>query len=240
MPERQSESASVFDAAVAHICALQTSGHHVILGVWSDGSRDRLCGVLSDHGSKKPVAITRLTDIYALKRGTDAAVWGLEAGFVAGELAVVSEGDIGAARARRHLGAKRPADRRRPGGARTPVSKRCPTSGRPCSTRSRCRSGLPIRAPAGRSGGSGAAKPRRLRPSPTRVRTGTRQAPVPMPAQRLAMGAQGPMALTRSADAEPSSRYPAAGRVHRSASAAAPAQPLCRAGAGFLDVQAQN
>ena len=72
-PERADETASVFDAAVAHIRDLQGSGHHVILGAWSDGSRDRLCGVLTDHGLKKPVAITRLTDVYALKRGTDAA-----------------------------------------------------------------------------------------------------------------------------------------------------------------------
>ena len=112
-PERQAESASVFDAAVAHIRDLQGSGHHVILGAWSDGSRDRLCGVLSDHGMRKPVAITRLTDIYALKRGADAAVavWGLEAGFTAGELAVVSEGDIlGDRLVRQKRKAKRPQD----------------------------------------------------------------------------------------------------------------------------------
>ncbi|WP_204307047.1 hypothetical protein, partial [Klebsiella aerogenes] len=68
----------------------------MILGSWSEGSRDRLSGVLADHGLRKPVAITRLPDVYALKRGSDiaSAVWGLEAGFTAGELAVVSEGDI--------------------------------------------------------------------------------------------------------------------------------------------------
>jgi transcription-repair coupling factor (superfamily II helicase) len=112
-PERADETASVFDAAVAHIRDLQGSGHHVILGAWSDGSRDRLCGVLTDHGLRKPVAITRLTDVYALKRGTDAAVavWGLEAGFTAGELAVVSEGDIlGDRLVRQKRKAKRPQD----------------------------------------------------------------------------------------------------------------------------------
>jgi transcription-repair coupling factor (superfamily II helicase) len=112
-PERSDENTSVFDAAVAHIRDLQGSGHHVILGAWSDGSRDRLCGVLTDHGLKKPVAITRLTDVYALKRGTDAAVavWGLESGFIAGELAVVSEGDIlGDRLVRQKRKAKRPQD----------------------------------------------------------------------------------------------------------------------------------
>jgi transcription-repair coupling factor (superfamily II helicase) len=112
-PERANESASVFDAAVAHIRDLQGSGHHVILGSWSDGSRDRLCGVLADHGLRKPVAITRLSDVYALKRGADSAVavWGLEAGFTVGELAVVSEGDIlGDRLVRQKRKAKRPQD----------------------------------------------------------------------------------------------------------------------------------
>ncbi|WP_342164478.1 transcription-repair coupling factor [Methylobacterium sp. SD21] len=112
-PERADEHAAVFDAAVAHIRDLQGSGHHVILGSWSDGSRDRLCGVLADHGLRKPVAITRLADVYALKRGTDTAVavWGLEAGFTVGELAVVSEGDIlGDRLVRQKRKAKRPQD----------------------------------------------------------------------------------------------------------------------------------
>ena len=112
-PERAEESASVFDAAVAHVRDLQGSGHHVILGSWSDGSRDRLCGVLTDHGLRKPVSITRLSDVYALKRGTDVAVavWGLEAGFTAGQLAVVAEGDIlGDRLVRPKRKAKRPQD----------------------------------------------------------------------------------------------------------------------------------
>ena len=81
---------------MAHIKDLQGSGHHVILGSWSDGSRDRLCGVLADHGLKKPLEINTLTAINALKRGTDVAVavWGLESGFVIDRLAVVSEGDV--------------------------------------------------------------------------------------------------------------------------------------------------
>ncbi|GJE55861.1 Transcription-repair-coupling factor [Methylobacterium thuringiense] len=112
-PERADEAASVFDAAVAHIKELQGSGHHVILGSWSDGSRDRLCGVLSDHGLKKPMEINTLTAVNALKRGTDVAVavWGLESGFVIDRLAVVSEGDIlGDRLVRQKRRSKRPQD----------------------------------------------------------------------------------------------------------------------------------
>ncbi len=95
-PERAQESASVFEATVAHVRDLQASGYHVILGSWSEGSRERLCGVLADHGLPKPKSVTRLSDVMALKRGTDlaVAVWGLESGFTAGQLAVIAEGDI--------------------------------------------------------------------------------------------------------------------------------------------------
>ncbi len=112
-PERADESASVFDATVAHIRDLQGSGHHVILGSWSDGSRDRLCGVLADHGLKKPIEINTLAAVNALKRGTDVAVavWGLESGFTIDRLAVVSEGDIlGDRLVRQKRKAKRPQD----------------------------------------------------------------------------------------------------------------------------------
>ena len=112
-PERADEAASVFDATVAHIRELQGSGHHVILGSWSDGSRDRLCGVLADHGLKKPIAINTLAAVNALKRGTDVAVavWGLDTGFTIDRLAVVSEGDIlGDRLVRQKRRSKRPQD----------------------------------------------------------------------------------------------------------------------------------
>ena len=111
--ERADETASVFDAAVAHVKELQGSGHHVILASWSDGSRDRLCGVLTDHGLKKPVSINTLTAVNALKRGTDmaVAVWGLDSGFVVDKLAVISEGDIlGDRLVRQKRKSKRPQD----------------------------------------------------------------------------------------------------------------------------------
>ena len=112
-PERAEEGISVFDAAVAHIRDLQASGHHVILGSWSDGSRDRLCGVLTDHGLKKPIEINTFAAVNALKRGTDVAVavWGLEAGFTLDKLAVVAEGDIlGDRLVRQKRKSKRPQD----------------------------------------------------------------------------------------------------------------------------------
>src|SRR5690606_10402439 len=44
--ERADENANVFEAVVRHIRDLQGAGRRVILGSWSDGSRERLCHVL--------------------------------------------------------------------------------------------------------------------------------------------------------------------------------------------------
>ena len=56
--ERAEEGANVFEAAVRHIRDLQGPGTRVILGAWSEGSRERLCHVLQDHELRqtKPVA----------------------------------------------------------------------------------------------------------------------------------------------------------------------------------------
>jgi transcription-repair coupling factor (superfamily II helicase) len=95
--ERAEEGTNVFDAAVAHVRALQAAGKRVILGAWSEGSRERLCHVLHDHGLTQTKPVSRLVDALALpnpKTDVAVSVWGLEAGFEAGDLAVLSEQDI--------------------------------------------------------------------------------------------------------------------------------------------------
>ncbi|HEX2137315.1 MAG TPA: CarD family transcriptional regulator, partial [Microvirga sp.] len=93
--ERAEESVNVFEAAVAHVRALQGQGRRVVLGAWSEGSRERLCHVLADHDLRQTKPVARLADALALPQTEVAvAVWGLEAGFEAGDLAVVSEQDI--------------------------------------------------------------------------------------------------------------------------------------------------
>jgi len=94
-PERADESINVFEAAVTHIRALQGQGRRVIVAGWSDGSRERLSGVLAEHGLKASEVVSSLAQALALPREKIAlAVIGLETGFEAGELAVVGEQDI--------------------------------------------------------------------------------------------------------------------------------------------------
>jgi transcription-repair coupling factor (superfamily II helicase) len=94
-PERADDSGNVFDAAVAHIRALQGQKKRVIVAAWSDGSRERLRTVLADHGLTRASEVAALAHFTAL-RGDEAAfaVWGLEAGFETADLAVDGEQDI--------------------------------------------------------------------------------------------------------------------------------------------------
>jgi transcription-repair coupling factor (superfamily II helicase) len=110
--ERADENANVFDAAVTHVRALQADGRRVVLAAWSEGSRERLCHVLDDHGLKQTKPVGRLAETGTLGRNEVAvAVWGLEAGFEAGDLAVLSEQDIlGDRLVRPKRRAKRPQD----------------------------------------------------------------------------------------------------------------------------------
>lgn len=110
--ERADNAGSVFDAAVAHVKALEKDGKRVILSAWSEGSRERLAHVLADHGLKTVQMTGSLRAAFDLKPGTTAlAVWGFETGFEAGKLAVVGEQDIlGDRLVRPRRKAKRPQD----------------------------------------------------------------------------------------------------------------------------------
>ncbi|KRE11164.1 transcription-repair coupling factor [Bosea sp. Root381] len=110
--ERADNAGSVFDAAVAHVKALEKDGKRVILSAWSEGSRERLAHVLADHGLKNVQMTGSLRAAFDLKPGTTAlAVWGFETGFEAGKLAVVGEQDIlGDRLVRPRRKAKRPQD----------------------------------------------------------------------------------------------------------------------------------
>jgi len=93
--ERAEEGTNVFDAVSAHVRDLQSAGHKVVVAAWSEGSRERLGGVLADHGlaGLKPVRSRR--EAAELPPGeAGIAVFGIESGFELDELAVISEQDI--------------------------------------------------------------------------------------------------------------------------------------------------
>ncbi len=94
-PERTDEAANVFNAAVEHIHALQKNGKRVLVAGWTDGSRDRLKGVLHEHGLKWIELVGSLHQVFGIKREHVAmGVMALEHGFEAGDLAVIAEQDL--------------------------------------------------------------------------------------------------------------------------------------------------
>ncbi len=94
-PERADENANVFQAAADHMRVLIEAGKQVIVAGWSDGSRERLSHVLSDHGLKHQDLVSSLIQARGVKKGVVAlAVIGLEQGFETDDLAVIGEQDI--------------------------------------------------------------------------------------------------------------------------------------------------
>ncbi len=94
-PERAREDANVFEAAVEHAKALRGDGKRVIVAAWSDGSRERLGGVLAEHGLKPTHLASSYRAALSLSHNTvGLAVMGLEHGFETDDLAIVGEQDI--------------------------------------------------------------------------------------------------------------------------------------------------
>ena len=95
LEDRQKPDGNVFDAAKAHIEALTKDKKRVILATWTEGSAERLAGVLADHG----VGGLAKVESYAaaLSRPKDrasTAVIPVERGFETEGLAVISEQDL--------------------------------------------------------------------------------------------------------------------------------------------------
>jgi transcription-repair coupling factor (superfamily II helicase) len=94
-PERLQPDGNVFEAVKGHVEALQTAGKRVTIALWSDGARDRMSHVLTDHRIFNLVNVAGWPDAQARPRSEVAlAVLGLEAGFETADAAVIGEQDI--------------------------------------------------------------------------------------------------------------------------------------------------
>jgi len=94
-PERTGGNLNVFQAAADHLKALQTAGQRVLVASWTDGSAERMGGVLSDHGL---AAIRKVKDWPEALKLHQSAVGltclGIERGFEAPGFVVLSEQDV--------------------------------------------------------------------------------------------------------------------------------------------------
>ena len=85
----------MFDAVVAHAKRLRGESKRVIVACWSNGARERLATLLSEHGIGETKRVESFADILREPRDVTAmAVLPLETGFEAPGLAVIGEQDI--------------------------------------------------------------------------------------------------------------------------------------------------
>lgn len=94
-PERTSGTLNVFQAAADHLLALQSAGKRVLVASWTDGSAERMGGVLSDHGVTAIRRVGNWPDALKLDtRAAGLACLGIEHGFETPDFAVISEQDV--------------------------------------------------------------------------------------------------------------------------------------------------
>jgi transcription-repair coupling factor (superfamily II helicase) len=94
-PER-SQNANVYEAVVEHIAGLRRAKRKVVLASYSAGARERLKGLLADHGLKKAVEAETWQDAQgvAATGAVALSVLPLDHGFSTADLALLTEQDM--------------------------------------------------------------------------------------------------------------------------------------------------
>jgi len=94
-PERQGGNLNVFQAAADHLKALQAAGKRVLVASWTDGSAERVGGVMSDHGVTPIRKVSDWPEALKLDKTAFAiACLGVERGFEGKDFALLSEQDV--------------------------------------------------------------------------------------------------------------------------------------------------
>jgi transcription-repair coupling factor (superfamily II helicase) len=94
-PER-SQNANVYEAVVDHVADLRRAKKKVVLASYSRGSRERLKGLLADHGLKKAVEAETWQEALGGSGGgaVALAVLPLDRGFTTADIALLTEQDM--------------------------------------------------------------------------------------------------------------------------------------------------
>ena len=93
--ERAAGDVNVFDALVEHVAALRKAKRRVVIASWSEGSRDRLQHVLSDHGLDRQERAADWAAVDALPKDVVAlVVLGVESGIETDEFVIIGEQDV--------------------------------------------------------------------------------------------------------------------------------------------------
>src|ERR671912_550296 len=92
-PER-AQQANVYEAVAAHVKGLKKGGRKVVLASYTRGARERLLGLLEDHGLKSLKLADSWQDALASKASAALLVLPLDHGFTAADFAVLTEQDM--------------------------------------------------------------------------------------------------------------------------------------------------
>jgi transcription-repair coupling factor (superfamily II helicase) len=86
---------NLYDSVREHMAAEAKAGRRVVVAAWTTGSRDRLGGLLKDHGVKGLETVESWAEMEALDKGKSAlVVLGLDHGFTSPTLSLITEQDI--------------------------------------------------------------------------------------------------------------------------------------------------
>ena len=93
--ERTTEDVNVFDAVLKHIADIRKQKKRILVACWSEGARERLLQVLSDHGLKNGVTVNTYRETIGLEANKIAfGLLSIESGFEIDNLVVIGEQDI--------------------------------------------------------------------------------------------------------------------------------------------------
>jgi transcription-repair coupling factor (superfamily II helicase) len=92
-PER-AQQANVYEAVAKHVADLRRSGHKVVLASYTRGARERLSGLLEDHGLKAQKLANSWQEALGSKTQPALLVLPLDHGFTTPDVAVLTEQDM--------------------------------------------------------------------------------------------------------------------------------------------------
>ncbi|MFL6764932.1 MAG: transcription-repair coupling factor [Sphingomicrobium sp.] len=92
-PER-TQQANVYEAVAKHVGELRKSGHKVVLASYTRGARERLSGLLEEHGLKAQKLADSWQEALGTKTQPALLVLPLDHGFTTPDLAVLTEQDM--------------------------------------------------------------------------------------------------------------------------------------------------
>ncbi len=92
-PER-AQNVNIYEAVVAHAAKLRKSKHRLVLASYSRGARERLAGLLADHGLERLKQVDTWQEALGTKAEAALLVLPLDHGFTTPDVAVLTEQDM--------------------------------------------------------------------------------------------------------------------------------------------------